>query len=158
MMEEISRADFLRVSEAEKDDDWFPSGVASHDPRYVEASDNEDYADEKAAENEGSANDDDCQEEDDDDEIAHPRAYVADVSSDRIAMKSNFLILSEFRKSRNTQFKPFNMSALSIKFKRNIRAGGVTKYRNNNDSTQIITPQIDIIAKQNQSLLAHIRM
>ncbi|KAK0071536.1 hypothetical protein PV325_012731 [Microctonus aethiopoides] len=90
MMEEISRADFLRVSEAEKgeddaessdlsdgeDDDWFPSGVASHDPRYVEASDNEDYADEKAAENEGSANDDDCQEEDDDDEIAQSNKHL----------------------------------------------------------------------------------
>ncbi|KAK0070936.1 hypothetical protein PV325_013830, partial [Microctonus aethiopoides] len=88
-MEEISRADFLRLSEADKDeylkkllgeddvesidpsdsedDDWFPSGVAPPDPRYVEASDNEDYADEEA-ENEGSANDDDCQEEEDDDE------------------------------------------------------------------------------------------
>lgn len=74
------------MSEAEKDeylkklldDDWFLSGVTPHDPRYVEASDNEDHADEEA-ENEGSANDDDCQEEEDDDD---ERAIDAEEESD----------------------------------------------------------------------------
>ncbi|KAK0176900.1 hypothetical protein PV328_000998 [Microctonus aethiopoides] len=41
---------------------------------------------------------------------------------------------------------------LIAKFKRNIRAGGVAIYHNSNVSTHIITPQIDITTKQNQSL------
>ncbi|KAK0072219.1 hypothetical protein PV326_000296, partial [Microctonus aethiopoides] len=37
-------------------------------------------------------------------------------------------------------------------FKRNIRAGGMTKYHNSSNSTHRFIPQIDIITRQNQSL------
>ncbi|KAK0170511.1 hypothetical protein PV328_008349 [Microctonus aethiopoides] len=85
------------------------------------------------------------------------RAHVADVSSDRIAMKSNFSILPATWLD-NDDHIDIPYLYLIGEFKRNHRAGGVAKYHNNNGSTHVITPQIDIITKQNQSLFVLILM
>ncbi|KAK0075345.1 hypothetical protein PV325_007013 [Microctonus aethiopoides] len=66
-----------------------------------------------------------------------PRAHVADVNSDRIAMKSNFLIPSGTCLDNHD---PINIPYfyLIVTFKRNIRAGGGVKYHNNNDSYELL--------------------
>ncbi|KAK0092766.1 hypothetical protein PV326_000647 [Microctonus aethiopoides] len=60
------------------------------------------------------------------------RAHVADVSFDRIAMKSNFLILFDTWLDNDDHIDIPNFY-LIVKFKRNIGAGEVAKYHNNND-------------------------
>ncbi|RVE40725.1 hypothetical protein evm_014626 [Chilo suppressalis] len=67
--------------------------------------------------------------------------------SDSVIQKSNFLLLSETWMSNDQQFDIPNFNCIAH-FKRDyVRTGGVAIYQNSNDTTNILTPNMDKILK-----------
>lgn len=81
------------------------------------------------------------------------RAHVQDLQLDRVALSSNFLILSETWMNEEDPAIGIPNFDIVVRFKRaETRAGGVAIYRNINDRAHVVTPQTELNARQMQSL------
>ncbi|XP_044594073.1 uncharacterized protein LOC123271741 [Cotesia glomerata] len=79
------------------------------------------------------------------------RAHNNDII-DKVAANSNILLLSETWTRDDEDISIPNFNCI-VKYKRsNIRSGGVAIYQNNNDTTHIVTPSMDISLHHLQSV------